>query len=100
VNDALEEALLHIWRQVWLPLKRRAEDVMGGVADVLPPSPAMYLCPLDGGTVTGVVVLQKGQAVAFLGTRHPASTSGRQPFPHSDVDDVPWGRHVDPYRRS
>jgi hypothetical protein len=97
----LEEALLQFWKRAWPPLRRRIDSLFERAADVVRPDPPLYMQTLDGDTVTGIVVLERGQAVAFLGTRHPraARTSGHHQYPNDPFreDDPLWDRHGRPY---
>jgi hypothetical protein len=101
VTDVVEEALLRLWRQVWPPLRRDILAFLERTADMVRPDPPLYMRTLDGETVTGIVILERGQAVAFLGTRHPAAS---RPPPHhrypNDFDDEPlWDRRGQPFGR-
>ncbi len=109
MTDALEEALLHVWQRLWPGVRRHVDILLERTADVLRPHPPLYLRTLEGETVTGIVVLEKGQAVVLLGILHRVSAPNRQrdPFRH---DEAPlWARDVDdrdlrdldvdPYRR-
>ena len=101
MTDVVEEALLRFWRQVWPPLRRDILAFLECTADVVRPDPPIYMRTLDGETVTGIVILERGQAVAFLGARHPAAS--RAPPQHrypNDFDDEPlWDRRGQPYGR-
>jgi hypothetical protein len=103
VTDILEEALLAFWRRIWPPLRHRIEDLLEHAADVVRPEPPLYMQTLDGDVVTGIVVLDRGQAVGFLGTRVPrasrASPHPHQRYPNESDDEPLWDRHGRPYGR-
>jgi hypothetical protein len=107
VIEVLEEALLCLWRRIWPPVRRRIEDVFERAGDVLRPEPPLYLVTLDGDVVTGIVVLDRGQAMAFLGTRHPRASRASPSHHHqphhrypNEFDDEPlWDRQGRPFGR-
>jgi len=56
----------------------------------------MTVRTLDGEILTGVLIVDRGQVLAFLGTRHPATSraSPHHQRPHEYYDDEPlWNRH-------
>ena len=101
-GDPIEEALLSLWRRAWPPIRRCLRALLERAADVVTPEPPMSIRTLDGEILTGILIVDRGQAVAFLGTRHPA-TSRAPPHPHRPhdyYDDEPlWDRHGQPYGR-
>ena len=87
----------------WPRIAPRVEAAARVIADAVRPEPPMTLRTLDGELVTGLVVLNRGQALLFIGVReqcppvvHPPPL--RDPYPS---DESFWGRdvRVDPYRR-
>ena len=103
MTDAVEEALLRLWRRVWPPIRRRIRAFFERAADAVRPDPPLYMRTLDGETVTGIVILERGQAVAFLGIRHPAASRGppQHPYRYPDAfdDEPPWDRRGQVYGR-
>jgi len=107
LTHALGDALLALIEWGWPRLRQQTGALLERVGDAVRPSPPMTLVSLDGREVlTGVVVLDRGQAIAFLGTRHPATSRAPPPhqYPHErdrhEFDDEPlWERHVRPYGR-
>jgi hypothetical protein len=100
---ALGDALISFLDWAWPRVAPRFEDLFESVADAVRPDPPMSLHPLDGQIVTGVAVIDRGQVIAFVGTRQPASAS--HPWrPHRDDvlfdDGSPlWGRDHGQYGR-
>jgi hypothetical protein len=86
----------------WPRIAPQVEVAARVIADAVRPEPPMSLRTLDGELVTGLVVLNRGQALLFIGIREPGPHS--VPLPSSRdryEDDSLWGRdvRVDPYRR-
>jgi hypothetical protein len=63
----------------------------------------MSLHTLDGQVVTGIAVIDRGQVIAFIGTRQPASVShswrSHRDEPSFDDDSPLWGRDRGHYTR-
>lgn len=68
------------------------------VRDAVRPDPPITLVTLDGAVLTGLIVLERGQGLAFIGTRQPAPTASTRP-PFTYHDEPIWAREDDPYRR-
>lgn len=65
-------------------------------AEYVRPHPPISIVTLDGQALTGLLVADRGQVLAFLGTRQPcASSRHKSGFGY---DDEPLWRH-DPYGR-
>jgi len=100
--DPIEEALLSIWKRIWPPIRRRLRAIFERAADVVRPDPPMTVRTLDGEILTGILIVDRGQVRAFLGTRQPAASRAppHQHRPHDYYDDEPlWDRHGQPYGR-
>ncbi len=98
----IEEALLSIWKRIWPPIRRRLRAIFERAADVVRPDPPMTVRTLDGEILTGILIVDRGQVLAFLGTRQPAASRAppHQHRPHDYYDDEPlWDRHGQPYGR-
>ncbi len=59
---------------VWPSATPRLHDLAEKVADAVRPDPPLTLYAADGQTVTGIVVLDRGHALLFFGTRQPATS--------------------------
>ena len=101
IGDALLTAVEWAWPRAWL----HAEDVFERVVEAAKPHPPMALRTLDGELVTGLVVLNRGQALIFIGVRENPSSAPAAPHRQQRPlyqDDLPdWARdpQLDPYRR-
>jgi hypothetical protein len=100
---ALGDALISFLDWAWPHVAPRFEDIFESVADAVRPDPPMSLHTLDGQVVTGVAVIDRGQVIAFIGTRQPASAphpwrTHRDEPPYDD-DSPLWGRDRGPYSR-
>jgi hypothetical protein len=74
LTNSIGEALLSFVQVVWpdaAPQVRHFAETVGGA--VRPNPPFTLQCP-DGQTVTGLVILDHGRALLFVGTRQPAVT--------------------------
>jgi hypothetical protein len=102
LTEAIGDAILAAVEWGWPHVRVQARAVLERVADAVRPSPPISLVSLDGREVlTGIVVLDRGQVIAFLGTREPAASRGPPlpQYPHA-FDDEPLGdRLVRPYGR-
>jgi hypothetical protein len=99
---ALGDALISFLDWAWPRVAPRLEDILDSIADAVRPDPPMSLHTLDGQVVTGIAVIDRGQVIAFVGTRQPAAS--RTWRPHRDEapydDDSPlWARDRGQYGR-
>ena len=104
LSTAIGEALIALVEWARPRASARVDELLERVAEVVRPQPPMTLRTLDGQIVTGLVVLDRGQALLFIGVREPAPAVVTPPPVRDRFDDdgVPsWARnvHVDPYRR-
>jgi hypothetical protein len=107
LSTAFGNALIAIFDWAWPRVAPRLNDVAEHLADLVIPEPPMTIRTLDGEILTGILVVNRGQAIAFLGTRHPAPTYApspprRPPFEQRypfESDEELWARGVDPYQR-
>jgi hypothetical protein len=97
----LGDALVAFLDWTWPSLK--FGEIFDSVADAVRPDPPMSLHTLDGQVVTGVAVIDRGQVIAFIGTRQPVSAShpwrSHRDEPPYDDDSPIWGRDRGPYGR-
>jgi hypothetical protein len=100
LRDPLHDVLLDFLRQLGRAARPRLEATLEDIADLLRPHPPMSLRTMDGEILTGVVVVDRGRVIAFLGTRSapPPLTQFRSapPFEH---DDDYWDPPHGPYGR-
>jgi hypothetical protein len=91
VNDVFEEALLRFFRRSWPPLRDQLDGFGRRAADAVRPEPPLFMQTLNGDVVTGVVILERGQALAFLGIRHARTprSSPHHHYPHYDDEPLP-----------
>jgi hypothetical protein len=102
LSGAIGDAFVALLDWSWPRIAPQVEVAARVIADAVRPEPPMSLRTLDGELVTGLVVLNRGQALLFIGIREPGPHS--VPLPSSRdryEDDSLWGRdvRVDPYRR-
>ena len=74
-------------------LRDRLESSLERVAEYVRPDPPISIVTLDGQVLTGVLVADRGQVLAFLGTRQPC-TSSRHTSGFAFDDEPPWPRHA------
>jgi hypothetical protein len=79
------------------------DEVLGEVAEVVRPKPPMTIRTTDGETVTGLLVVDRGEVILFLGVREQAPsiiTPAPRPRSPSPFDEPElWQRPIDPYAR-
>ncbi len=98
LNTAVGDALLGLLELGQPMLRPGVRRVLSRVAEAVRPGPPITLHTLDGHVLTGIAVMDRGQAIAFLGSRHPAPTASARS--QSNYHDEPaWAREDDPYRR-
>jgi len=101
---AIGDALLGLVDWAWPRVAPRVDDLFDRVADALRPDPPLSIRSLEGHLLTGLIIVDRGQVLLFIGSRVPAasSTQGAIPLGPSHHDIPPWARdlEVDPYRRS
>ena len=76
LTSAIGEALLQLVQFVWPTVAPQLGQLAERVADVVRPDPPFTLQTPEGEVVTGLVVLDRGQVLLFVGSRQP-----RQPAP-------------------
>jgi hypothetical protein len=103
LSTAIGEALLQLVQFVWPEASPQFDHLARRVTDALRPEPPFTLQTPDGEVVTGIVILDRGRALLFFGTRQsalsrPAYRPPEQPYPDRgyDVDQPLWPR---PYQR-
>jgi len=101
LTSAIGEALLELVEVVWPDAAPHVARVARQVADAVRPDPPFTVTTQDGELLTGILVLDRGRALLFFGTRN-AATSGRgyrppdPPDPsYSDRGFVPRGYEPD-----
>jgi hypothetical protein len=103
LSAALGDALIAFLDFAWPCVAPRFEDFFESVADAVRPDQPMSLHTLDGQVVTGVAVIDRGQVIAFIGTRQSVSTShpwrAHREEPPYDDDSPLWARDRGPYGR-
>jgi hypothetical protein len=98
---AIGDALLSVVEWAAPRVGRRVEELLEHVADVVRPDPPLSIRSLDGHLLTGLLVVDRGQVILFVGTR--AVPPDGVP-PHHDPrtrryedGSIPlWARDVDP----
>lgn len=100
LSRTIGDALLSATEWAWPHVRSRVDAALEHVAELARPHPPMTVRTLDGEILTGLVVVDHGQAVFFLGVREPGRSAPPQPPPRFD-DEPLWSRdlQVDPYRR-
>ena len=94
VSGAIGDALLTATEWTWPRIQARLDAALEVVADAVRPHPPMTLTTSDGQVITGLVVLDRGRALLFIGLREPGPSAPPSPPQQPRVyDDVPsWVR--------
>jgi hypothetical protein len=101
----LGDAIVGLFEWSWPRVAPKLEAVLAIVGDAVRPDPPITIRTLDGAALTGVLIVDRGQVLAFLGSRHPAPSQVRAHTPDARYDryaydhDELWSRGVDPFRR-
>jgi hypothetical protein len=90
LSTALGDTLIAIIDLVWPRVAPRLGQLMEDVGEALCPHPPMSIRTLDGHVLTGIVLVERGQVLAFLGTRQVAPAA--YPWRPYDEDDGPQHR--------
>ena len=106
LTTAIGDALLALIEWGWPEVRFRTQAFLERVGDAVRPSPPLSLVSVDGREVlTGIALLDRGQVLAFLGTRNPAVSRTpplhqypREQYP-DEFDEPLWDRHGRPYGR-
>ena len=77
LSGALGDALVAALDWTWPRLCPRVRTVLESLGEAVLPDPPMTIRTLDGDIVTGFLFVDRGQVVAFIGSRRPAPS----PFP-------------------
>ena len=90
LSPLIGDALLSLLNLNWPDMRPRVERAAKRVAEVLRPEPPFELHTTDGQVISGLVVLDRGRALLFLGIRQiPTSSSSssarRPPDPRYDA---------------
>jgi hypothetical protein len=80
LTSAIGEALLQLVQFVWPCAAPQIGHFAERVADVVRPDPPFTLATPDGEVVTGIVVLERGQVLLFIGTRQSKSSASRSAY--------------------
>jgi hypothetical protein len=101
LSGAIGDAFVALLDWSWPRIAPQVELAARVIADAVRPEPPMSMRTLDGELVTGLVVLNRGQALLFIGIREQGSPVLHPPQRDPYEDDSLWGRdvRVDPYRR-
>jgi hypothetical protein len=92
LNALLGDALFAVVDWALPKFGRTSRRVIDEVIEAVRPNPPMTIRTLDGYTVTGMLVADRGQVLVFVGTRVPM----QQPRYY---DDEPALWRDDPFRR-
>lgn len=105
LSSAFGEALVTLFDWAWPSARSTFDEVLEDVAEIVKPKPPMSIRTTDGETVTGLLVVDRGDVILFLGVREQGRSSIITPAPaprqRSPFDDPELWRDVDvdPYRR-
>jgi hypothetical protein len=106
LSTALGNALIAVFDWSWPRVMPRIDAVAERLADLVIPDPPMTVRTLDGEILTGILVVDRGQVICFLGARNPAPPHAQHPrrpqyeqrYPYESDEEL-WARGVDPYPR-
>ena len=93
---SIGDVLVTFCEWAWPKVGPRFAHVLEHAADAVRPDPPMTIRTLDGATLTGLIVADRGQVLFFLGSRVPVPATA--PTPTFDEDRM-WPRRIDPYAR-
>ena len=103
LSSAIGDAIIGLAEWAVPMMRPKVRELIEQAADAVRPDPPISLVSLDGREVlTGIVVLDRGQVIAFLGARYPATTSiprSSHRTPYGVDDDSFWPRSSDPSSR-
>ncbi len=74
LTSAIGEALLELVELVWPEAAPHVARVARQVADAVRPDPPFTVTTQDGEVLTGILVLDRGRALFFFGTRQAAAS--------------------------
>ncbi|MFO0675328.1 MAG: hypothetical protein U0169_02260 [Polyangiaceae bacterium] len=93
MTPSVGDALVDLLDVGWPEVSAKARELLATVADVFRPDPPITLRTLEGHALTGLAVMDRGQVIAFLGSRHPGAVPaphGHPRYPYGDDDELPW----------
>ena len=103
LSSAFGEALVSLFDWAWPSARSTFDEVLEDVAEIVKPKPPMSIRTTDGETVTGLLVVDRGDVILFLGVREQAQsiiTPAPRPRSPSPFDEPElWQRPIDPYAR-
>jgi hypothetical protein len=102
LNAAVGDAFVAMLDWSWPRIAPRVEAAARVIAEAVRPEPPLTLRTPDGELITGLVVLNRGQALLFIGIReHGPHTAHPPPLRDAFHEDSVWSSEmrVDPYRR-
>lgn len=73
VNRALGDAFVALLDWTWPSVGPRLLPTLEAFGAIVRPHPTMSIITVDGETLTGVIVADRGRVIAFLGTRQSPS---------------------------
>ena len=100
---ALGEALVTLFDWAIPTARLKIDEVLEDVAEAVKPRPPLSICTTSGETVTGLLVVDRGDVLLFLGVREQAPATmtpppaRRSPSPFDEPEL--WSGRVDPYAR-
>jgi hypothetical protein len=89
LSTAIGDALLSLVEFVWPEAIPQVEELARRVTDIARPDPPFTLQTPDGQVLTGLVVLDCGRALLFIGTRQPAAARTAYRPPERGYEDEP-----------
>jgi hypothetical protein len=103
LSSAFGEALVSLFDWAWPSARSTIDEVLEDVAEIVKPKPPMSIRTTDGETVTGLLVVDRGDVILFLGVREQAQSiitpPPRQRSPSPFDEPELWQRPIDPYAR-
>ncbi len=109
LSSAIGDAILQLVQFVWPSAAPRFGHVARSLADAVRPDPPFKITADDGELITGILVVDRGRALFFVGTRQsavsrPAHTAPERTYPERgypersyDADQSLWSPR--PYQR-
>ena len=101
MSVAFADALVELLDVGWPRVRRKVDDVLSGLAELVAPDPPLVLKTPSGELVTGLAILNRGRALLFVGVRESGPMAQAPPPTPRDLtrdEALLWERDVDPYR--
>ena len=95
LSSAIGDAILHLVQFVWPSAAPQFGHVARNLADAVKPDPPFKITGEDGELITGILVVDRGRVLFFVGTRQPAvsrsaHTAAERTYPEPGYAERPY----------